>query len=74
MRCPGIAASLPALRRERNPRLSRPTATQNMEAVDLISVCPSHLKSTGYFGVRKIHALFEATYVAGLRKAGVPDE
>jgi hypothetical protein len=45
-----------------------------MEAVDLISVCPSHLKSTGYFGVRKIHALFEATYVAGLRKAGVPDE
>jgi TolB-like protein/Tfp pilus assembly protein PilF len=28
----------------------------------------------GYFGVPKIRALFEATYFAGLRKAGVPEE
>ena len=28
----------------------------------------------GYWGVPKIHALFEATFFAGLRKAGVPEE
>jgi hypothetical protein len=30
--------------------------------------------ANGYFGVPKIRALYEATYFAGLRKAGVPDE
>ena len=30
--------------------------------------------SRGYFGVPKIRALFEATYFAGLRKAGMPEE
>jgi adenylate cyclase len=28
----------------------------------------------GYFGVPKVRALFEATYFAGLRKAGVPEK
>ena len=28
----------------------------------------------GYWGVPKVRALFEATYFAGLRKAGVPEE
>jgi hypothetical protein len=28
----------------------------------------------GYWGVPKIRALFEATYSAGLRKAGMPEE
>ena len=28
----------------------------------------------GYWGVPKIRALFEATYFAGLRKAGMPEE
>jgi len=28
----------------------------------------------GYWGVPKVAALFEATYFAGLRKAGVPEE
>jgi hypothetical protein len=32
------------------------------------------LKALGYFGVPKIQALYEATYFAGLRKAGVPEE
>jgi TolB-like protein/class 3 adenylate cyclase/Flp pilus assembly protein TadD len=32
----------------------------------------AHLKA-GYFGVPKIRALFEATYLVGLRKAGVPE-
>jgi hypothetical protein len=27
-----------------------------------------------YLGVPKIRALYEATYIAGLRKAGVPEE
>jgi tetratricopeptide (TPR) repeat protein len=31
------------------------------------------LRETGYFGVPKILALFEATFFAGLRKAGVPE-
>jgi tetratricopeptide (TPR) repeat protein len=34
----------------------------------------SHLKAVGDFGVPKIRALFEATYFAGLRKAGMPEE
>jgi len=31
-------------------------------------------KASGQFGVPKTRALFEATYFAGLRKAGVPEE
>jgi tetratricopeptide (TPR) repeat protein len=31
------------------------------------------LKAIGYFGVPKIRALYEATYFAGLRKAGIPE-
>jgi adenylate cyclase len=34
----------------------------------------SHLKAVAYFGVPKIRALFEATYITGLRKAGMPEE
>jgi hypothetical protein len=40
----------------------------------------ARLKATGFFGVRedsmvpKIRALFDATYFAGLRKAGMPEE
>jgi TolB-like protein/class 3 adenylate cyclase len=30
--------------------------------------------SNGYWGVPKVRALFEATYFAGLRKAGMPEE
>jgi TolB-like protein/DNA-binding winged helix-turn-helix (wHTH) protein/thioredoxin-like negative regulator of GroEL len=32
------------------------------------------LQRIGYFGVPEIRALFEATYFAGLRKAGMPEE
>jgi hypothetical protein len=28
----------------------------------------------GYFGVPKVHALYEATFFAGLLKAGMPEE
>jgi TolB-like protein/DNA-binding winged helix-turn-helix (wHTH) protein/Tfp pilus assembly protein PilF len=34
----------------------------------------AQVKAGGYFGVPKIRALYEATYFAGLRKAGMPEE
>ena len=34
----------------------------------------AQLKAAQYFGVPKIRALYEATYFAGLRKAGMPEE
>jgi adenylate cyclase len=34
----------------------------------------ARLKAAEYFGVPKVHALFEATFVAGLRRAGMPEE
>jgi len=34
----------------------------------------TRLRAAQYWGVPKIRALFEATYFAGLRKAGMPDE
>jgi TolB-like protein/tetratricopeptide (TPR) repeat protein len=34
----------------------------------------ARLRDVGYWGVPKVRALFEATYFAGLRKAGVPEE
>ncbi len=34
----------------------------------------ARLRAVGSWGVPKVHALFETTYFAGLRKAGVPEE
>ena len=34
----------------------------------------AHLKAVGDFGVPSVRALYEATYFAGLRKAGMPEE
>jgi len=34
----------------------------------------AHLKAAVYYGVPKVRALFETTYFAGLRKAGMPEE
>jgi len=34
----------------------------------------ARLLAVRYSGVPKIRALFEATYIAGLRKAGMPEE
>jgi len=34
----------------------------------------ARMAATGYWGVPKVRALFEATYLAGLHKAGVPEE
>ena len=35
--------------------------------------CYHSAQSIGYFGVPEIRALFQATYFAGLRKAGMPE-
>ena len=34
----------------------------------------ARLKATGYYGMPKIRALYEATYFKGLRLAGMPEE
>jgi len=34
----------------------------------------ARLKAVQYWGVPKIRALYEATYFAGLRRAGMPEE
>jgi tetratricopeptide (TPR) repeat protein len=34
----------------------------------------ARLRAAGYWGVPKVRALWEATYFAGLRKAGMPEE
>ena len=34
----------------------------------------AHLRAVGYWGVPKVRALFETTYLTGLRKAGMPEE
>jgi hypothetical protein len=34
----------------------------------------ARLQATAYYGVPTIRALYEATYFAGLRKAGMPEE
>ena len=34
----------------------------------------ARLRAAAYWGVPKIRALYEATYFAGLRKAGMPEE
>jgi adenylate cyclase len=53
-------------------------ATELAEARRLVSddrySSIARLRAVGYWGIPKISALFEATYFAGLRKAGVPEE
>jgi tetratricopeptide (TPR) repeat protein len=34
----------------------------------------AHMRAVGYFGVPKVRPLFETTYLAGLRKAGIPGD
>ena len=46
---------------------------RKLSAVDRFSSL-ARLKAVGYFGVPKVRALFEATYFAGLRLAGMPEE
>jgi len=47
--------------------------SQRLNGGDLFSSI-SHLKASRSWGIPKTRALFEATYFAGLRKAGMPEE
>jgi adenylate cyclase len=57
---------------------TEPSAAELAEARQLSSdnrySSMAHLKTSQYWGVPKIRALFENTYFAGLRKAGMPEE
>ena len=46
---------------------------RKLSAVDRFSSL-ARLKALGYFGVPKVRAVFEATYLRGLRLAGMPEE
>jgi hypothetical protein len=52
---------------------SRGNPTQCREFHDHFSSL-ARLRAEGYFGISKVRALVDATYFAGLRKAGVPEE
>ena len=40
----------------------------------MVAIRVSRLKATGYYGMPKIRALYEATYFKDLRKARMPEE
>jgi hypothetical protein len=49
------------------------TETRRMSGDDRYSSI-ARLKAVAFFGVPNIRALHEATYLAGLRKAGMPEQ
>ena len=66
-------ASAYALKGEADRAASELAEAQKLAHGNLYSSI-ARLKATIPFGVPKIRALFEATYLAGLRKAGVPED
>jgi adenylate cyclase len=66
-------ASAYALKRETERAAAELAEARRLTRDDRYSSI-ARLQAVGYFGVPKIRALFEATYFAGLRKAGVPEE
>jgi len=49
--------------------------TRRLAAILAADVSIARLQAVGNFGAApKVHALREATYLAGLRKAGMPEE
>jgi len=66
-------ASAYALNGEIEPAASELADAQSLSADGRYASIP-RLKTTQYFGVPKVRALFEATYFEGLRKAGMPEE
>jgi adenylate cyclase len=47
---------------------------RRLSSDDRYSSLPRLLRAVGYWGVPSVRALYEATYFAGLRKAGMPEE
>jgi hypothetical protein len=68
-------ASVYALRYETQRATAELAEARRLEGGDLFSSI-AHLKAYpgAWLGVPKIRALYEATYFAGLRKAGMPEE
>jgi TolB-like protein/class 3 adenylate cyclase/Tfp pilus assembly protein PilF len=66
-------ASAYALRGETERAAAELAEARRLNGGDLFSSI-AHLKASRSWGVPKIRALFEATYFAGLRKAGMPEE
>jgi tetratricopeptide (TPR) repeat protein len=61
-----------ALRGDSERAAEELTATRRLAGVDVWSL--TRLKAGGRWGVPKTRALWEATFFAGLRKAGMPEE
>ena len=73
---PALRASLAsayALKGEAERAVAELTEARRLSGDDrYLSV--ARLKTVGYFGVPEVRALFEATFFAGLRRVGVPEE
>jgi adenylate cyclase len=69
----GRLASAYALRGESERAVAELGEARRLVGGDLFSSI-AHLKAGGYFGGPKTFALYEATYFAGLRKAGMPEK
>ena len=66
-------ASAYALKGETERAAAELAEARGLSHNDLFSSL-AHVKAGGYWGVPKTLALYEATYFAGLRKAGMPEE
>jgi TolB-like protein len=62
-----------AIRGEARAAARELDAARNIRGPEFYSSI-AHLKSCAYFGVRTVRAQFDATFFAGLRKAGIPEE
>jgi TolB-like protein len=68
-----LLAAAYGLRNETERAAAELAEARRLSADDRFSSV-ARLRASQYWGVPKIHALFEATYFAGLRKAGMPEE
>jgi hypothetical protein len=68
----GFLASAYGLRGESERAAAELAEARRLSTGDRYSSI-AHLKAAGYFGVPKVRALFETTYFAGLRRAGMPE-
>jgi len=66
-------ASAYALKRETERAATELAEARRLSGDDRYSTI-ARLKAARYWGVPNVRALFEATYFAGLRKAGMPEE
>jgi hypothetical protein len=70
---PGLPSILHSLKGETERAAAELAEAQRVTADGRYSSI-AHLKAAVYYGVPKIRVLYEATYFAGLRKAGMPEE